>query len=835
MALMTPLLFPLLANLTLTAATVDPATVDRLAADSLKAWNAPGAAVAILGRGGATLYQKGYGVKRLGSTDPVTPDTIFAIGSTTKAFTVAALGILVDEGKLNWDDPVRKHLPGFHLADPHASELVTIRDLVSHRTGLSRNDSLWYGSPWTRDEILDRISRVPLNKPFRSTWQYQNIMFLAAGQIVAKVSGAPDWEAFLQHRILDPLGMANTNFTPADAEKARDHATPHARRDTTGKVEPIAWRNIDNIGPAGSINSSVADLAKWVRVHLNGDGAPLLKTATLREMHTPQMAMRPEDWGRNFTDETNQMTYGMGWFLQDFRGNHIVSHGGAIDGFRAQITILPKQRQAVIVLANLGSDYMPEALRWKIVDHLLSAPSKDWDAFLIARGKSAEAAEKAAIPKRIEGTKPSHPLADYAGAYRNDGYGIATVRATGETLLELSWSSNTVKLPHYHYETFGTGANLVTFAANGRGAISTLRFQGVEFHRIPPALDGVKTAALFIKALALGKGEKVIVRYDPNYLADLTQPVESAIRDAGATVAATLPYHPKGSNLAGCSDFVKTLEDSTVYLWMPLEEDKREVTGCETRALTKWLDAGGAHREIHFHWNGGSVLADGLTTAHQPEFDYIYANALDIDYAAMSRAQDQAIEKLRRGIVRVHTPAGTDITFRTGDRPFNKQDGDASAKRMTTAKVRVDREIELPAGVLRVAPIEESANGVIVVPEARFGATVAKNVRLTFELGRVTKVTATQGLDAVEATLKEGGDAARRFREFGLGFNPKLTDAPKGSRILPYFAYGTGLVRMSLGDNEEIGGKVRGLSRRWFFFPDATVEVDGEVLSRPGR
>lgn len=815
-------------------AAADPATIDRLANESLQAWKAPGAAVAILGPEGI-LYQKGYGVKRLGSPDPVTPGTIFAIGSTTKAFTVAALGILVDEGRIHWDDPVRKHLPEFQLADPHASELVTIRDLVSHRTGLSRNDTLWYGSPWSREEILDRISRVALTKPFRSAWQYQNIMYLAAGQLAARVSGARDWEDFVQRRILDPLGMKDTTFTTSAAELSKDHASPHVKRDS-GKVEPVTWRNLDNIGPAGSINSNVIDLAKWVRAQMNG-GSPILKPATLREMHTPQMAMRPEEWGRNVTDETNQMTYGMGWFLQDFRGRHVVSHGGAIDGFRAQITILPNQRQAVIVMANLGSDNMPEALRWKIVDHLLETPqSKDWDSYLIAKGKAAADAEKAAFPKRIEGTKPSAALAAYAGDYKHPGYGIARVTLNPETnALHLAWSSSQLTLSHFHYDTFVNDRSLATFSLSAAGAVRTLRFQGVDFERIQPALDPVKTAALFVRALAPARGEKAIVRYDPGYLRELTGPAEAALRDAGVTIAATLPYAAKGKALNGCSDFVKLLDDATIYLWMPLDEEKREVTGCETRALAKWLDTGGTRRQIHFHWSGGSVLADGLPTAHQPEFDHIYAHALEVDYEAMSRRQDEAIAKLRSGVVRVHTPAGTDITFRTGDRPFNKQDGDASGRRMAAvARVRVDREIELPAGVLRVAPLEETANGILAVPEARFGSTIARDVRFTIESGRVTKVAAASGIDAVEAALREGGDAARRFREFGLGFNPRLI-APKGSRILPYFAYGTGMVRMSLGDNEEIGGKVRGLYRRWFFFPDATVEVDGAVVSRPAR
>ena len=810
----------------LLAQTLDPAAIDRLAKSSLDSWKAPGVAIAVI-TPDKTLYMKGHGVKKLGASDPVTPKTVFAIGSTTKAFTSAAAAMLVDEGLLQWDDPVRKHLPDFRLSDPAANELVTVRDLMSHRTGLARNDGLWYGSPWTREEILDRVGRVPLNKPFRSAWQYQNIMFLAAGQVVTRVAGAKDWEELMQRRILDPLDMRNTSFTPVDAIRNADHATPHAKR--KGNLEVIDWRNLDNIGPAGSINSNVEDLAKWVRVHLNA-GKPLLKPASFEEMRTPQMAMRREDWGRNFTDESNQMAYGLGWFLSDYRGQHVVHHGGAIDGFRAQITILPKQQIGIVVLTNLGSENMPEALRWKIVDHLLGVPTKDWDAFLIKR----EPKDPPKL-KQITGTKPSLSLTSYAGDYQDAAYGIARVTQTNNALA-LDWAAEHVPLEHFHHDTFEIKhprlEGYVTFNLNPAGGVSRLTFQGVDFRRIPAALNPDKTAALFLKALQLSKGEKVIVRYDPAYMRNLTAPIEAAIRKAGAEVAASLPYAAKGGELAGCSDFVKTLEQANVYLWMPIDESKHEVTGCETRALIKWLDAGGAHREIHFHWSQGSVLADGLVTEHQPELDHIYAKALEIDYSRMSQEQDRFIAKLRAGKqVRVYTSGGTNLTFRIGDRPFNKQDGDASAERMKSARVRVDREIELPAGVVRIAPLEETANGVIAVASARFGETVVRDLRLTIREGRVTEITATHGKEAVEQALKEGGESARRFREFGLGFNP-LLQAPKGSPILPYFAYGQGMVRLSLGDNEELGGALRGMFRRWFFFPDATVEVDGRIVSR---
>jgi CubicO group peptidase (beta-lactamase class C family) len=312
---------------------LDPAKIDALAEAAMRAWNAPGVAVAIV-RDDRVILAKGYGVKERGKADRVTARTVFAIGSTTKAFTTAAMAMLIDDGKMAWDDPVRKHIDFFRLSDTLASEQVTVRDLVCHRTGLSRNDVLWYGTPWNQEEILRRIGFVKLSKPFRSTWQYQNIMFSAAGFAVGRASGGT-WQAFVQTRILDALGMSATSLTTRVAERAADHASPHQKSATAPEPKVVPWRNLDNIAPAGAINSSVDDLARWVRLQLNGglfEGRRLISERNVEEMHTPQMHMRPEDEGRSWNPDTIQSSYGLGWTVHDYRGLHLVSHGGAIDG-----------------------------------------------------------------------------------------------------------------------------------------------------------------------------------------------------------------------------------------------------------------------------------------------------------------------------------------------------------------------------------------------------------------------------------------------------------------------------------------------------------------------
>jgi beta-lactamase class A len=318
-----------------------------------------------------------------------------------------------------------------------------------------------------------------------------------------------------------------------------------------------------------------------------------------------------------------------------------------------------------------------------------------------------------------------------------------------------------------------------------------------------PHIDYEALARRMVVALDPSAGEKFLLRPDPGYFEALLPALRRRLNQAGAVE-------------------VKTLEEASIYVWLPLRPGGPPLPAAEREALRKWVDLGGARRQLHFHWGEGSVLADGLYGDHQPSLDGLYQEALNADGRQLAARMDEMIARLRKGEARITTPAGTDLRFRTGERPFNRQDGDASAERMRTARTRIDRDIELPAGVLRVAPLEESVHGVVVIPEARFGGETAKGVRLTFRGGVVVKVEAAENLAAVERYLKESGEAARRFREVGIGFNPQLKPSP-GARVLPYYGYGDGVVRLSLGDNEEVGGNVRGGFVRWFFFPDARV------------
>ncbi|MBI3209880.1 MAG: serine hydrolase [Candidatus Solibacter usitatus] len=472
-------------------AAVKPDRIDAIVESVRQAFAVPGIAVAIVD-GETVVFQKGYGVKRLGSPEPVTSNTRFAIGSTTKAFTTASMGILVDEGKMSWDDPVRKHLAFFQLSDALADHAVTMRDIVSHRTGLSRHDLLWYNSPWSSEEIIRRIGFVSLTKPFRSTYQYQNIMFLTAGYTVGRIAGS-SWESFVRTRIWEPLGMNNSDFSVKDAQTAPDVASPHDRNEKTEKVETVPWRNLDRIAPAGAINSSTADLSRWVAMQLNGGeyrGKRVLKADTIREMHAPQMAIRLDDPNsRAINNGTQMMAYGLGWVVQDYRGLKMVSHGGAIDGFRAQVTLLPEKKLGIVVLANLGNNNVPECLRSALADELLGVEPFEWlklyqDQQSKIAGAAKDRREKQAQSRRA-GTKPSREWAAYAGSYENPAYGVASISVRNDGL-EAAWSNWLTRLDHFHFDAFQVdnkrlAESLLEFRLDAKGDIAGMRFLDQEW------------------------------------------------------------------------------------------------------------------------------------------------------------------------------------------------------------------------------------------------------------------------------------------------------------------------------------------------------------------
>jgi CubicO group peptidase (beta-lactamase class C family) len=477
------------------AGTSDDAVVDAMVRDALRAWQVPGVVVGIV-RNDQLIYLKGHGVKTWGKEDPLTPETLFPIASCTKAFTSTAMAMLVDEGKMSWDDAVRKHVPFFHLSDPLADADVTLRDLVSHRTGLGHNDLLWYRSPWSRDEIIRRIGYVKLKYPFRTTFQYQSTMFTTAG-VAVEHAAKMKWEGFVQKRIFSPLGITGAVFTGTAAEKAVDHATPH-RKNRHGEPEVMAWYPLRSPDPAGSICIGARDLCRWASFQL-GDGTVrgkrLVTSKNLAETHTPQTIIRLEGSAHDMNPDTVQMSYGMGWVIQDYHGKQLWSHAGAIDGFRVHITLVPEARLGLVLLNNLHGTSMNLALSNQLVDHFLGLPSKDWNSYLGEQVLKGEEAQRARLrereDKRQRGTKPSRELEAYTGTYEDPAYGTAAV-VLENGVLQWKWNAFKGELEHYHYDTFTLdndflGRPQVQFTLGADGEVATMKVLDVlevEFRKV---------------------------------------------------------------------------------------------------------------------------------------------------------------------------------------------------------------------------------------------------------------------------------------------------------------------------------------------------------------
>jgi len=447
----------LLVAATALAQPIDTKTVDRIMTATLKAWNIPGAAVVIV-QNDRVVYAQGYGVKEVGGTSPVTADTLFQLASTSKAFTSAALAVLAGDGKLAFDDPVRKHVEYFRLSDPCADANVTLRDIVTHRTGLSRHDALWDDTTLTREEVVRSMASITPSKPFRTTYQYQNILFIAAGEAIAHASGM-SWDSFMKARIFQPLGMTRTVISDADWSAA-DHASGHRYDWRSGAVTPRSSANTTTIGAAGAIKSSARDMGNWLRFQLaNGtfDGKQIADPVQLAETKTPHTVMRMEGLSLELHPETHVMSYGMGWNIQDYRGEQLVSHGGALNGFRTRVSLLPKRNAGLAVMINAERGYSLLALQNTITDLLTGKPARDWNEhYLSVDRRSEEKSEKdrqERLSRRIPDTTPSRPLADYAGEYENAAYGIATISLVDGALM-LQWNRVVAPLTHFHYDVF---------------------------------------------------------------------------------------------------------------------------------------------------------------------------------------------------------------------------------------------------------------------------------------------------------------------------------------------------------------------------------------------
>lgn len=447
--------------------------------EALEAWRVPGAAVAVV-RGDAAVLLEGYGVRSLASGEPVDPDTLFAIGSTTKAFTTFLVATEIERGVLGWDDRVRDALPDFRLADEFVSERLTVRDLVTHRSGLPRHDLLWYGrSGVTAPDIVQRMRHLSLNRGLRQTFQYNNLGFVVAGEVLRAETGK-DWHELVRERVFEPLGMRRSTTRAADFLADANHATGHG--DRGGEIVEIPFRRVDVVGPAGSIGSSVAEMSNWIRLQLRRgafEGTPLVEPASLAELHTPQMIVSelPEDPMIGIGAAAH------GWFVDSYRGHLRVHHGGRIDGYAAFVALFPNDDLGVVCYANATPTPLPELAVRRIADLALDLEPRDWSGEALAAQETADA-EDDAPPPRVEGTSPSRPIDAFAGEYLHPGYGSFIVEASGaESALTLRMDDLGGPLEHWHFDTFRVAESaggsedpfsglLVRFETDETGAVS---------------------------------------------------------------------------------------------------------------------------------------------------------------------------------------------------------------------------------------------------------------------------------------------------------------------------------------------------------------------------
>lgn len=432
-------------------------------------WNVPAVAVLIV-KNDKVIFSEGFGYRDVEKKLKVTSNTIFPIGSVSKSFTSLALGMLTDEKKLDFDQPVRNYLPTFRMYDDYLTGHITPRDMLSHRSGLPRHDLVWYNAGLTAEETTKRIKYLQLSYGFRERFQYNNLMYQASGCLVRKLSGET-WEEFVERRIFMPLGMESSNFSIEELQKYPDYALPYSMNVNSEKKFPEKLSDIDikripffemtANGPAGSINSNLKDMAKWVRFHLaegKVDGKQIIARETLLQMHAPQMVI-PFDSVFKFliSDETPTISYGLGWFIQPYRGHYMVHHGGNVPGFSAVVSFIPKEKIGIVVLTNMTGTSLTYTITFNIFDRLLGLTPIDWSKRLMTRErenwekkKEAEAEDE---KQQQENTRPSHSLVDYAGRYRHPAYGEIIIGKEGERL-NIEFRERTVPVEHYHYDTF---------------------------------------------------------------------------------------------------------------------------------------------------------------------------------------------------------------------------------------------------------------------------------------------------------------------------------------------------------------------------------------------
>lgn len=466
----------------------DWAAFDMYVAKAAAEWRIPALAIAIV-KDDSVVFARGYGVLQKGTSQPATEHTRFAIGSTTKAMTSAALAMLVDEGKLTLDDPVTKHIPELQLHDPWATRELTIRDLLTHRSGLPGTDLFWASSwKYSQAEIIRRLRYIQPTASFRSQWQYHNVLYALTGVIIERVSGMP-WEQFLRTRLFAPLGMNETEPLNSTIAGKPNVAVPHALTNDSVTVVPV--RSTDGVASAGSVWSSVSDMARWMRFVIDSGrvgNKRLIQQRTFAELITPQIQAPMEQYPALQLAKPDFFSYGLGWFIQSYRGQQVWMHTGSINGLSAIIGFEPNKRLGVVVLENLDHAELRHGLMYTVFDLFENGPRRDWSVDLKAifarpTASAAQAARATSVP--------SLPLERYAGTYVAPAYGDVHVTFQNGALQASVVTDPAAPLEPMSFEAFrtnpGGGARptVLTFVPDGNGGVSAVRVSNILFARAP--------------------------------------------------------------------------------------------------------------------------------------------------------------------------------------------------------------------------------------------------------------------------------------------------------------------------------------------------------------
>ncbi|MGH8160808.1 MAG: serine hydrolase [Gammaproteobacteria bacterium] len=431
----------------------------------MQRWRVPGLAVAVV-KDGKVVLARGYGVRELGRPAKVDANTLFGIASNTKAFTAAALGTLVSAGKLHWNDPVVRYLSGFRLSSPYVTQNLTVRDVLTHRSGYCDPTFMWLTGNYTRSEIIHRLRYQKPKYGFRAHFCYNNTMYLVAGQLVPAIAG-DSWDDYVAGHFFKPLGMSRTSTRMGVFQRESDLAVPHGK--INGKVVPIERMQTDDMAPVGGIKSSVADMSHWLIMLLNNgryDGHTVLSSKVVATMESPQTVIQADtevgQWARTQTPKSHFYTYGLGFFVQDYGGRKLVWHAGDISGMASALALVPSAHLGVVVLSNMNQNRAPEGVMFYVLQSYLGLPhfnvSKAMYAFVHERDAERNAMREKLAATRVAGARPPLPLEDYAGVYRNKLVGDVTVSVVNSRLklafgnpdfsgFLVPWHGNTFQVP----------------------------------------------------------------------------------------------------------------------------------------------------------------------------------------------------------------------------------------------------------------------------------------------------------------------------------------------------------------------------------------------------